>query len=91
MSINHGMDRLQNDLRYGHANLEYRMSKNKQNIRPTQTKVGSRNLIKGINTCATSVIRYSVPFLKSTWEFLRKMDQKTKKVDNDAQGLTLER
>ena len=41
-------------------------------------KIINRNLIKGKNPCAVSLVRYSGPFLKSTREELRKMDQKSK-------------
>ena len=36
------------------------------------------NLIKGINTWAVSLVRYSGPFLKWTREELKQMDQRTK-------------
>ena len=45
-----------------------------------ETKLSSRNLIKGINTWAVPFVRYSVPFLKWTREELRQMDQRTRKV-----------
>ena len=37
-----------------------------------ETKLSSRNLIKGINTWAVSLVRYSGPFLKWTREKLKK-------------------
>ena len=37
-----------------------------------------RNLIKGINTWAVSLVRYSGPFGKWTWEELKRMDQTRK-------------
>ena len=40
----------------------------------------SRNLIKGINTWAVSLVRYSGPFLKWTREELKQMDQRTRKL-----------
>ena len=45
-----------------------------------ETKLSSRNLIKGINTWAVPLVRYSGPFLKWTWEELKQMDQRTKKL-----------
>ena len=45
-----------------------------------ETKLFSRNLIKGINTWAVPFVRYSGPFLKWTREELRQIDQKTRKL-----------
>ena len=45
-----------------------------------ETKLSSRNLIKGINTWAVLLVRYSGPFLKWTREELRQMDQRTRKL-----------
>ena len=45
-----------------------------------ETKLSSRNLIKGINTWAVSLVRYSGPFLKWTREELKQMDQRTRKL-----------
>ena len=45
-----------------------------------ETKLNSRNLIKGINTWAVPLVRYSGPFLKWTREELRQMDQRTRKL-----------
>ena len=45
-----------------------------------ETKLNSRNLIKGINTWAVSLVRYTVPFLKWTRDELRQMDQRTRKL-----------
>ena len=45
-----------------------------------ETKLFSRNLIKGINTWAVSLVRYSGPFLKWTREELKQMDQRTRKL-----------
>ena len=39
-----------------------------------ETKLSTRNLIKGINTWAVSVVRYSGPFFKSTREALKQID-----------------
>ena len=39
-----------------------------------ETKLSSRNLIKGINTWAGSLTRYSGPFLKWTRDELKQMD-----------------
>ena len=41
-----------------------------------ETKLNSRNLIKGINTWAVLLVRYSGPFLKWTSDKLRQMDQR---------------
>ena len=43
-----------------------------------ETKLSSRNLIKGINTWAVPLVRYSGPFLKWTREELKQMDQRTR-------------
>ena len=45
-----------------------------------ETKLSSRNLIKGINTWAVPLVRYSRPFLKWTREELKQMDQRTRKL-----------
>ena len=45
-----------------------------------ETKLSRRNLIKGINTWAVSLVRYSGPFLKWTREELEQIDQRTGKV-----------
>ena len=45
-----------------------------------ETKLCSRNLIKGINTWAEPLVRYSGPFLKTAREELKQMDQRTRKV-----------
>ena len=45
-----------------------------------ETKHSSRNLIKGINTWAVPLVRYSVPFLKWTRDELKQMDQRTRKL-----------
>ena len=45
-----------------------------------ETKLSSRNLIKGINTWAVPLVRYSVPFLKWTRDELRQIDQRTRKL-----------
>ena len=45
-----------------------------------ETKLSSRNLIKGINTRAVSLVRYSGPFLKWTRDELKQMDQRTRKL-----------
>ena len=47
-----------------------------------EIKVNCRNLIKGINTWAAFLVRYSVSFSKWTREDLQKMDQRRKKHDN---------
>ena len=45
-----------------------------------ETKLCCWNLIKAINTCAVSLVRYSGPFLKWTQEKLKQMDQRTRKL-----------
>ena len=45
-----------------------------------EPKVSSRNLIKGINTWAVPLVRYSGPFLKWTRDELKQMDQRTRKL-----------
>ena len=45
-----------------------------------ETKLSSRNLIKGINAWALPLVRYSGPFLKWTRDELRQMDQRTRKL-----------
>ena len=45
-----------------------------------ETKLSSRNLVKGINTWAVPLVRYSGPFLKWTRDELKQMDQRTKKL-----------
>ena len=47
-----------------------------------ETKLSSRNLIKGINTWAVPPVRYSGPFLKWTQE--QEMDQRTRKTNDHA-------
>ena len=45
-----------------------------------ETKLSSRNLIKGMNTWAVPLVRYSGPFLKWTREELKQMDQRTREL-----------
>ena len=45
-----------------------------------ETKLSSRNLIKGIDTWAVPLVRYSGPFLKRRREELKQMDQRTRKL-----------
>ena len=45
-----------------------------------ETKLNSRNLIRGINTWAVTLVRYSRPFLKWTRDELKQMDQRTRKL-----------
>ena len=44
------------------------------------TKLSCRNLIKGINTWAVPLVRYSRPFLKWTTDELKQMDPRTRKL-----------
>ena len=45
-----------------------------------ETKLNSRNLIKGINAWAVPRVRYSGPFLKWTRDEVKQMDQRTRKL-----------
>ena len=45
-----------------------------------ETKLSSRNLIKGINTWAVPIVRYSGPFLKWAKDELKPMNQRTRKL-----------
>ena len=45
-----------------------------------ETKLNSRNLIKGINTWAVPLVRYSGPFLKWTRDEFKQIDQRTRKL-----------
>ena len=45
-----------------------------------ETKLCSRNLIKGINTSDVSLVRYLGSFLKWTREQVKQMDQRTRKL-----------
>ena len=45
-----------------------------------ETKLNSRNLIKGINTWAVPLVRYSGPFLKWNRDKFKQMDQRTRKI-----------
>ena len=45
-----------------------------------EAKLFSRNRIKGINTWAVPLVRYSGPFLKETRDELKQMDQRTRKL-----------
>ena len=64
--------------------VQIKYTTRKEYIRRTrkllETKLSSRNLIKGINTWAVPLVRYSGPFLKWTREELKQMDQRTRKV-----------
>ena len=56
----------------------------KENLRWTrkllETKLASRNLIKGINTWAVPLVKYSGPFLKLTRDELKYMYQRARKL-----------
>ena len=45
-----------------------------------ETKLYSRNLIKGINTWAVHIVRYSGHFVRVTREELERMDERTRKL-----------
>ena len=51
-----------------------------ENSKLLETKHSNRNLIKGINTWAVPLVRYSGPFLKWTRVELKQMDQGTRKL-----------
>ena len=55
---------------------EYRRRTRKQ----LEKKLSCRNLIKGINTWAVPLVRYSGPFLKWTRDELKQMNQRTRKL-----------
>ena len=56
----------------------------KEHLRRTrkllETKLSSRNLIKGINTWAVHLVGYSGPFLEWTGDELKQLDQRTRKL-----------
>ena len=52
----------------------------RRNRKLLETKINSRNLIKGINTWAVPLVRYSGHFLKWAREELKQMDQRTRKL-----------
>ena len=58
--------------------------KKKEYLRRTrkvfETKLQSRNLIKGVNIWAVHLVRYSGLFLKWTREELKQMNQRTRKL-----------
>ena len=45
-----------------------------------ETKLSSRNLIRGINTWAVPLVRFTGPFLKWTTDELKQMNQRTRKL-----------
>ena len=49
-----------------------------------ETKLNCRNLIKGVNTWAVPLVRYSGPFLKWSREELKQMDQNNNKTNDNA-------
>ena len=56
----------------------------KEHVRRTrkllETKLSGRKLIKGINSWAVSLVRYSGPFVKLTREEPKQIDQRTRKL-----------
>ena len=52
-----------------------------------ETKLSSRNLIKGLNSFALPLVKYSGPFLKWTRDELKKMDQRTRNLMTMHKGL----
>ena len=65
-------------------NMEMKDKIRKEYLRRTrkllETKLSSRHLIKGINTWAVPLVRYSGSFLKWTRDELKQMDQRTRKL-----------
>ena len=51
----------------------------KEYLRRTRDKTSGRNLIKGINTWAVPLVRYSRPFLEWTRDELKQIDQNSRK------------
>ena len=83
--IHQNTDKSPGDLRgLGVTQTPVREKIQKEYLRRTrkllETKLNSRNLIKGINTWAVTLVRYSGPFLKWTSDELKKMDQRTRKL-----------
>ena len=64
--------------------VEMKNNTQKEYLRRTkkllEIKISCRNFIKGINTWAVILDRYSGPFLKWTRDELRQMDQRTRKI-----------
>ena len=64
--------------------VEMKSKTHKEYLRRTrkilETKLSSRSLIKGINTWAVPLLRYSGPFLKWKKDELRLLDQRTRKL-----------
>ena len=56
-----------------------------------ETKISSRNLIKGINTFDVPLVRYLGPFLKWTKDELQQMDKKTRELMTMHKAFTSER
>ena len=54
-----------------------------------ETKLSRSNLIKGTDTWAVSLVRYSGPFLKLTRDELKQMDQRTRKLMTTHKALHL--
>ena len=52
----------------------------KRNRKLFETKLSNRNLTKGIHTWAVPLVRFSGPFLKSTRDELKQIDQITRKL-----------
>ena len=64
-----------------HVEMKEKIKKEylKRTRKSLEIKLHSRNLIKGINTWAFLLVRYSGPFLKRTRKELHQMDQRTRK------------
>ena len=64
--------------------VEMKDSIQKEYLRRTrkllETKLSSRNLIKGIDTLAVPLVRYSGPILKWTKDEIKQMDWRTRKL-----------
>ena len=52
----------------------------KEYLRRTRKLLNGWNLIKGINTLAVLIVRYSEPFLRWTRDELKQIDQRTRKL-----------
>ena len=59
--------------------VEMKEKTSKEYLRRTRN-LCSRNLIKGMNTWAVPLVRYSEPFMKWTSEELKQMDQRIRKL-----------
>ena len=65
-----------------HVEMKEKIQKEylRRNRKLHETQLNSRNLIKGINTWAVSLVRYSGPFLKWTRDEHKQMDRRKRKL-----------